>query len=128
MRRLVACGQWVRLRRGIYADRCLLDFCSGDPTRRHAVGLFAAVLAAGGETHVSHESAAFLHGIATFERYDERPRLTRPSSSTSRRRRRIGYAAPSESPRRGHGPQSGCRSPNCAECPPILHVIYHRGH
>jgi hypothetical protein len=86
VRRLVARGQWVRLRRGIYADRLLLDFCSGDPTRRHAVDLSAAVLAAGAETHVSHESAAFLHGIATFERYDERPRLTRPITAGPPRR------------------------------------------
>jgi hypothetical protein len=85
VRRLVARGQWVRLRRGIYADRRLLDFCSGDLMRRHAVDLSAAVLAAGPETHVSHESAAFLHGIATFDRYDQRPRLTRPTAAGPRR-------------------------------------------
>jgi very-short-patch-repair endonuclease len=77
IRSLVARGQWVRLRHGVYVERLLLDFCAGDPQRRHALDVAAGILVVGGDAHASHESAAFLHGLATVASRNPHLCLTR---------------------------------------------------
>lgn len=83
VRRLVARGEWTRLRRGIFVETRLLEAC--DPVRRHALHASAAVLALGGATVCSHESAAMLHGIPLLERVDgDLVSLTRPPGGPRR--------------------------------------------
>jgi hypothetical protein len=61
---LVAAGELIRVRRGAYATRALLDQAATEPGLGHAIR--AAALRATGKQEdsvVSHESAALLHGI-----------------------------------------------------------------
>jgi hypothetical protein len=79
---LVRSGRWTPLRRGIYAVTAALAEAG---TQRHVAEPAAAALATGRDTVVSHESAALVHDLTTFTRYDGPPVLTRVRSGGSER-------------------------------------------
>jgi hypothetical protein len=57
-------GQWLALRRGIYVERRRYQGCATE-AERHALRVAAATLALDAcDTVASHQSAAFLHGLA----------------------------------------------------------------
>jgi Transcriptional regulator, AbiEi antitoxin/Protein of unknown function (DUF559) len=79
LRRLVRTGQLVCLRRGVYARGDSIAVAAGDPARRHAFQVAAALLPANVLAAASHESAAVLHGLDLLERLpEELVTLTRP--------------------------------------------------
>ena len=57
-------GEWVRLRRGAYAERAVIeDAARWGPGARHRLDCAAVLLALGGDPAVSHASAARLLGL-----------------------------------------------------------------
>ena len=67
LRTLVAAGQLVQLRRGVYATSGILARAESDPGLRHALDV-AAVRATRGSTLVaSHQSAATMRGLRLLE-------------------------------------------------------------
>lgn len=79
----VRSGEWTALRRGIYIETARLP---AEPAARHAVEVLAASRATRQEVVGSHESAAVVHELTTFARYDGPPVLSR--------RREVGVARP----------------------------------
>lgn len=81
-------GEWTALRRGVYAETARLP---ASPAARHAADVAAAVRATRQDVVGSHESAAVVHELTTFSRYDgppvlsrlREPRQLRPGSTTS---------------------------------------------
>jgi hypothetical protein len=71
---LVRRGAWIALRRGVYAEA---DRLPVDPVGRHAADVAAAARATDQEVLGSHESAAVVHELTTFARYDGLPVLSR---------------------------------------------------
>ena len=63
-------GRWTALRRGVY---CETDQLPLDPVGRHAAEVLAAASATVNDVVGSHESAAMIHGLATFTRYTGPP-------------------------------------------------------
>jgi hypothetical protein len=59
----VSRGRWVRLRRGVYAERAVAAAADGDPVTRHRLECSAVLVRLGGRAVVSHASAALLGGI-----------------------------------------------------------------
>lgn len=56
-------GRWVRLRRGVYAERPVVEAADGDPVARHRLACAAVLVRLGGHPVVSHVSAARLGGL-----------------------------------------------------------------
>jgi hypothetical protein len=71
---LVRSGAWVALRRGVYAE---VERLPADQAGRHAADVAAAARATAQEVVGSHESAALVHELTTFARYDGPPVLSR---------------------------------------------------
>jgi hypothetical protein len=67
-------GDWTCLRRGVYAETARLPAA---PAARHAADVAAAVRATRQDVVGSHESAAVVHELTTFTRYDGPPTLSR---------------------------------------------------
>ena len=67
-------GDWTCLRRGVYAETGRLPLAAAD---RHAADVAAAVRATRQDVVGSHESAAVVHELTTFSRYDGPPVLSR---------------------------------------------------
>lgn len=61
----VARGEWVRLRRGAYTTRAVLD--AADDASRHVLAARAAHLTLQAEHAFSHTTAAVLHGLALHD-------------------------------------------------------------
>ncbi|WP_456593393.1 type IV toxin-antitoxin system AbiEi family antitoxin domain-containing protein [Blastococcus sp. SYSU DS1024] len=79
IRRHLASGAWVRLRRGVYATAGAVA-AAGTGARRHALDCHAVLLELGRSTAVvSHGSAARLHGLTVRRGLDPTVRLTDPS-------------------------------------------------
>lgn len=72
---LVRSGEWTAVRRRVYVETARL---SVERAGRHAVEVAAAALATKQDVVGSHESAALIHRLTTFTRYDGAPVLTRP--------------------------------------------------
>jgi hypothetical protein len=66
IRRELRTGRWVRLRHGIYAPCELARAAAEDPRVAHALALAAELGARAGQAAGSHESAAWLHELATL--------------------------------------------------------------
>lgn len=79
---MVRSGIWLRERRNVLVTAELKGLVEDDARQRFAVRAQAALLTVGNQACVSHESAAFLHGLVVAE--PARITLTVPS----------GYAAP----------------------------------
>jgi len=84
--RLRGNGTWVSLRRGVYAERKVVDATRGDDRARHRLDVAAALLAIGlGQAWASHQSAAVLWELEFLTALNlDRVRLTRPSLERSR--------------------------------------------
>jgi hypothetical protein len=67
-------GRWVVVRRGIYAERVVVDALTAHGL--HALECSARRLALAGDLVVSDESAAVLHGIPLLHAVTGQPRLT----------------------------------------------------
>lgn len=72
----VARGRWTRLRRGVYADREVVEAASGDPVARHRLECAAVLVRLAGRPVVSHSSAARLAGVVVPEAQSGVVRLT----------------------------------------------------
>ena len=70
----VRSGEWTALRRGIYSEAHRLPV---GLAQRHAADVAAAARATRQQVVGSHESAALVHGLTTFTRYDGPPLLSR---------------------------------------------------
>lgn len=70
----VRSGRWVALRRAVYAEAARLP---ADRGQRHAAEVAAAARATAKDVVGSHESAALVHELTTFARYDGPPVLSR---------------------------------------------------
>jgi hypothetical protein len=80
--RLLRHGAWTRLRRGVYCDAVLLGGL--DDRARHVMQLRALFLRLSGAAHVSHASAAVLHGLPLLEPRLDVLHVTRPELAASR--------------------------------------------
>jgi hypothetical protein len=67
LRTLVAAGQLVQLRRGVYATSDILARAESDPGLRHALDVAAVRATRGSSLVASHQSAATLHGLRLLE-------------------------------------------------------------
>jgi len=74
----VARGRSVRLRRGAYADRSVVQAARADAVTWHRLQCVAVLVRLGGSPAISHASAARLQGILIPAGTDERIRLTDP--------------------------------------------------
>jgi predicted transcriptional regulator of viral defense system len=72
----VSRGRWVRLRRGVYAERAVLAAVDADPVGRHRLECAAVLVRLRGRPVVSHASAARLSGIVVPSSAPEVVRLT----------------------------------------------------
>lgn len=70
----VRSGDWTALRRAVYAETERLPV---DPAERHAADVAAAARATSQDVVGSHESAALVHELTTFVRYEGPPVLSR---------------------------------------------------
>jgi hypothetical protein len=76
VRSAVARGRWDRLRRGVYAERDVVEAASGDPVARHRLDCAAVLVRLAGRPAVSHSSAARLAGVIVPETQGGTIRLT----------------------------------------------------
>ncbi len=83
----VSRGRWVRLRRGVYVERAVLEAVDGDPVARHRLECAAVLVRLRGHAVVSHASAARLGGIVVPS---SRPGVVRLTDEAQWRRGR-GY-------------------------------------
>lgn len=74
-------GAWVRLRRGVYAERCVMP---DDEAARHLLQLRAALLTLKGPVAASHITAAVLHGLALLDPDFSLVHITREGVGSSR--------------------------------------------
>lgn len=79
---LVRRGDWTCLRRGVYAETARLPLTV---PARHAADVAAAVRATRQDVVGSHESAAIVHELTTFTRYEGPPVLSRLREPQRRR-------------------------------------------
>ncbi len=79
--RLHKCGAWVRLRRGVYAERCVI---TDDAAARHLLQLRAALLTLKGPVAASHVTAAVMHGFALLHPDLSLVHITREGAGSSR--------------------------------------------
>lgn len=63
LRTLVASGDLVKMRRGVYATKAAVDMAAKGPRQRHRLDVFSTLAAVGFDTVVSHQSAAFIQGL-----------------------------------------------------------------
>jgi hypothetical protein len=75
-------GEWVPVRRGVYADLPVWRSSASDPTARHRLLVAAALRAADGDVVASHHSACAVLGLDTLEPLDDHVRLTRTSGES----------------------------------------------
>jgi hypothetical protein len=69
-------GEWVILRHGVYTTAAYVA-AHASPRDAHLLKAAARRLVIGGDTLLSHESAAFFHGIELLDRVPDEPVLTR---------------------------------------------------
>ena len=79
--RFTRSGEWVRLRRGVYAEAWLVPT---DPTSRHVLQLRAVLLALQHAPAASHVTSAALHGIALLDPDYSLVHVTRENAGSSR--------------------------------------------
>lgn len=77
---LLSSGDWVTLRRGVYAERRLAEACHADPRAWHALGA-AVALAARQPAFASGVSAACVLGLEVLGRPASVISLTRPAET-----------------------------------------------
>ncbi len=78
LRSLTRSGDLVRVWHGVYATRPAVEWAQADPARGHALLAMAARTALGGDSVVSHHSAALIHGLDLFPAASGPVTLTRP--------------------------------------------------
>jgi hypothetical protein len=83
----VARRRWVRVRRGVYADRGIVEVARADPAEWHRLQCAAVLIRLGGSPAISHASAALVQGMVVPSGCDDRVRLT----DTGQWRRGRGY-------------------------------------
>lgn len=71
-------GDWVALRRGVYAHRVVVEHCAGDLRARHALATAAALAMAGPVRFAAGASAACVLGLETLGEAPERVTLSSP--------------------------------------------------
>jgi hypothetical protein len=76
VQREVARGRWVRLRRGVYAERAVVEAAMGNPVTRHRLESAAVLIRLDGRAVVSHASAARVGGLVVPSSHPEVVRLT----------------------------------------------------
>ena len=74
-------GGWVRLRRGVYAERWVIP---DDEAARHLLQLRAALLTLKGPVAASHVTAAVMHGLALLDPDFSLVHITREGAGSSR--------------------------------------------
>jgi len=74
-------GAWVRLRRGVYAERCVIP---DDEAARHLLRMRAALLRLKGPVAASHLTAAVMHGLALLDPDFSLVHVTREGTSSRR--------------------------------------------
>jgi len=77
-RSLVRSGDLIRVWHGVYATRPAVEWAKASPARGHALLAMAARTALGGDSVVSHHSAALIHGLDLFPQASGPVTLTRP--------------------------------------------------
>jgi hypothetical protein len=86
--RLLHAGEWIAVRRGVYADAS--DWEAADPWRdRPLLRVKAAHLALGRRHHLSHDSAALLHDLPLLPDEERLVHVTREDITGGRRRHGI---------------------------------------
>ena len=83
----VSRGRWVRLRRGVYAERAVVEAARLHPRDWHRLQCAAVLVCLDSSPTISHASAARLHGMIIPNGWDDRVRLT----DTGQWRRGRGY-------------------------------------
>lgn len=77
VKRLIRTGVWTKLRHGIYTAQPYDAALVTTDVRTHLLAGYARQLAMGGDTVLSHESAARFHGMDLLDLAPREPRLTR---------------------------------------------------
>lgn len=72
----VSSGRWRRLRRGVYAERAVVDAARSDPVARYRLDCVAVLVRLRSGPVVSHASAARLLAMIVPSHVDEQVRLT----------------------------------------------------
>lgn len=78
LRSLVRSGDLVRAWPAVYATRPAVEWAKASPARGHALLAMAARVALGGDSVVSHQSAALIHGLDLLPAPSGQLTLTRP--------------------------------------------------
>jgi len=78
LRSLARSGDLVRVWHSVYATRPAVEWAEASPARGHALLAMAARTALGGDSVVSHYSAALIHGLDLFPAASRPLTLTRP--------------------------------------------------
>lgn len=86
-RQLLGTGSWHELRRGVYAERVVVQFCGADAVRCHCLRTAAALAARPGAAASEH-SAAALHGLELLAQPPSTPSITKPPSAGHGSKRR----------------------------------------
>jgi hypothetical protein len=72
----VSSGRWRRLRRGVYAERQVVEAASADPVAGHRLSCVAVLVRLGTGPAISHASAARLLGLPVPRGWPDEVRLT----------------------------------------------------
>jgi very-short-patch-repair endonuclease len=78
LRSLSRSGDLVRVWHAVYATRPAVEWAKASPARGHALLAMAARTALGGDSVISHHSAALIHGLDLFPAASGPVTLTRP--------------------------------------------------
>ena len=92
LRSLVRSGELVRIWPAVYATRAAVEWAGASAARGHALLAMAARAALGGDSVVSHHSAALIHGLDLFPGASGQVNLTRPPTRRSNRAKSDGVA------------------------------------
>lgn len=90
LRSLTLSGDLVRVWHAVYATKTAVEWAKASPARGHALLAMAARTALGGDSVVSHHSAALIHGLDLFPAASGPVTLTRPPTRRSNRRKSDG--------------------------------------
>jgi predicted transcriptional regulator of viral defense system len=78
-------GRIVRVRRGVYCERAVWEASAASPTHRHAIEVWAAILALGGRGWATGYSAAMLLGLPVPKDQPDVVELSLPQRAHGRR-------------------------------------------
>lgn len=89
VRGMLRSGRWVALRRGVYAEKSVLDDANKDSARHHALAMAGLLLALGCDAVAAGTSAAEIWGLSSLHPPD--PELVVVTAQSVRNKRRDGY-------------------------------------